>query len=324
MKHLNLFTKYFTALMVCASLLLAATSSMQVQAQCRRKFVQVSIGYHHALAVAEDGTLWAWGRNEEGQVGNGTTTWQKRPVQIGTDQDWKQVRAGTRHSMALKTNGTLWAWGGNSAGQLGLGHTTNQTAPVQVGTDTDWDWSRLCTTSGGHALGSFGIKTNGSLWFWGRDALPTERPSYGRNWKEITPTGENYAVAIKTDGTLWSWDNYSSDPSGQVGTDRDWKTVAGKDRFSLAIKEDGTLWSWGDNMYGRLGNGVIGGRQDLPTQVGTDRDWKMVATSYFSSVALKDDGSLWTWGRGRDGMLGDGTWVDRAVPIRVGGGGIKA
>ncbi len=309
---------------LCAGLLLVATGSMQVQAQCRNKFVQVSIGHHHALAVAEDGTLWAWGYNEQGQVGNGATTHQTRPVQIGTDQDWKQVRAGGYHSMAVKTNGTLWAWGSNEDGQLGLGHTTSQNRPVQVGTDTDWDWSRLCASGGGNSLG---IKTNGSLWFWGRSArtsVPTERSSYGRNWKEITPTALNDVLAIKTDGTLWGWGNNSSDPPKQVGTDRDWKTVAARSGFSLAIKEDGTLWSWGDNRYGQLGNGVIGGEQSLPTQVGTDRDWKMVATSYFSSVALKDDGSLWTWGRGRDGVLGDGTWVDRAVPIRVGGGGIKA
>ncbi len=311
-------------LFLCAGLLLAAAGSMQVQAQCRNKFVQVSIGYSHVLAVAEDGTLWAWGYNQQGQVGNGTTTRQTRPVQIGTDHDWKQVRAGKRHSMAVKTNGTLWAWGKNDLGQLGLGHTTDQTTPVQVGTDTDWDWYRLCAAEGGN---SFGVKTNGSLWFWGHNAasgvtvVPAERPSYGRNWKEIATT-ESGTLGIKTDGSLWTWLPGGDYLPRQVGTDRDWKAAATNGGSSLAIKEDGTLWSWGGNQYGELGNGRIDHDHRLiATQVGTDRDWKMVASVYYNSFALKDDGSLWTWGRGNDrtNILGDGTRVNRAVPIRVGG-----
>ncbi len=208
--------------------------------------------------------------------------------QVGTDRDWKQAVAGNGHSLALKTNGTLWAWGDNRNGQLGLGHTTSQDRPVQVGTDTDWD--RLVLGLGNQARSfSMAIKTNGSLWFWGNDAVyesglseeppyniphvqnrlsPIEAGTQARDWKVVS-VGYDHIVALKTNGTLWGWGYVPGVGHGatgsqvlvnakyysvvkapfQLGTATDWKTVAAGGDFNLALKNDGTLWSWGSDNY---------------------------------------------------------------------------
>ncbi len=335
--------KHFVYCMVCGSLLLAASSIVQAQAGYRR-FVQVSVGNTHRLAIADDGTLWSWGKNDKGQLGDGTAESHEIPAQVGTDADWKRVRAGYNSSLAVKTNGTLWAWGYNGYGALGIGNTTNQSRPVQVGADTDWE---IPGSSLGYAQSSsFAAKTDGSLWFWGNDKYyqsglseephqdlrlrPIEAGTQARDWKTVS-MGLYHTVAVKTDGTLWGWGKNDKEeqvgheaPQGMIkvprrlGTGTDWKTVAAGGNFNLALKNDGTLWSWGHNGYSQLGNGG-GSNQPVAIQVGTDRDWKMVAAGYYTGYALKNDGSLWVWGNGEKGTFGDGTQTkSRAIPARVG------
>ena len=122
---------------------------------------QVSAGGGHTVAVKTDGTLWAWGNNSNGQLGDGDTTDQwSSPVQVGTDTHWASVAAGFDHTVAVKTDGTLWAWGSNSNGQLGDG-ATDQWSPVQVGTDTHW-----ASVAAGNAS-TVAVKIDGTLWAWG-------------------------------------------------------------------------------------------------------------------------------------------------------------
>lgn len=140
------------------------------------KFASISAGGDHALAILNDGSLWAWGANGFGQVGNGTLVDSFAAVQIGTDKNWESVSAGGGHndvgddqttngghSLAIKTDGTLWAWGSNAYGQLGTGTTDDATSPTQVGTDRDWK-----RVSAGK-LHSFAWKADGSLWMWGNN-----------------------------------------------------------------------------------------------------------------------------------------------------------
>jgi len=284
---------------------------------------QTSAGVFHTLAIKTDGTLWAWGRNNRGQLGLDDTKNRYLPTQVGTDTDWERVTAGSLYTLTIKTDGTLWAWGRNNRGQLGLDDTEDRYLPTQVGTDTDWE---LVDVGSDYILG---IKKDGTLWAWGRNDhgqlglgdtedryLPTQVGT-GTNWRMVT-AGSFHSLSIKTDGTLWAWGHNGWNQLGlgdaeyrylptQVGTDTDWERVtAGRD-YTLAIKTDGTLWAWGDNYHGQLGLGDTEDRY-LPTQVSTDTDWELVVTG---SLSIKTDGTLWAWGG-----LGDAEY--RYLPTQVG------
>ena len=122
---------------------------------------QADGGYYHTLLVKSDGTLWAWGGNTAGQLGDGTTDSRNSPIQIGDDNKWVAVSAGLYHSLGLKSDGTLWVWGGNIAGQLGDGTTDSRNSPVQIGDDNKW----VAVSAG--LYHSLGLKSDGTLWAWG-------------------------------------------------------------------------------------------------------------------------------------------------------------
>ncbi|PSJ77255.1 hypothetical protein C7N43_09415 [Sphingobacteriales bacterium UPWRP_1] len=293
---------------------------------------KVSAGYYHTLGIKADGTLWGWGYEYYGSIGNSGDDDSNVPLQVGTDTDWADVSAGAYHSLGVKTDGTLWAWGNNGAGQLGIGNTTNQNIPVQVGAATDWAY-----VEAGDGR-SFGIKTDGSLWAWGANggvpgpgsnpaALTPVQIGTETNWASVsTFTYLGHALAIKTDGTLWAWgynnsgqlgtgNNNNSNVPVQVGTDTDWQKADAGYRASLAIKTDGTLWAWGENGDGQLGNGST---SDSNIPVLISNGWACVAAGYEYSLGVKTDGTLWGWGYNGDGNLGNGTEDDSNVPVQSG------
>lgn len=124
---------------------------------------RIAAGGHHSVALMPDGTLWTWGANWTGQLGNGTTEHSYQPKLIGSDNNWVEVSAGVDHTLALKSDGTLWAWGSNEYGELGIGDQSveMQKTPVQVGTDSDW----MAISSFGHH--NIAQKQDGSIWTWG-------------------------------------------------------------------------------------------------------------------------------------------------------------
>ncbi|MDN3692356.1 T9SS type A sorting domain-containing protein [Chryseobacterium tructae] len=294
----------------------------------------VSTGMYHSVGLKTDGSLWAWGYNYDGQLGDGTTISKNIPIRIGTDNNWLKIAAGSLHSLGLKTDGTLWSWGYNSNGELGDGTTTNKMTPAQIGTDTDWV---------SIAAGDFytvALKSNGTLWAWGLNAhgqlgdgtnigktVPVQIGT-ANNWKTITPASR-HTLAIKTDGTLWTWgynvygqlgDGSTSNKNTptQIGTGTNWENVAGGFHHSIGLKTDGTLWAWGDNSSGQLGDGTQTGKL-IPTQIGTATDWKSISADKFSSSGgIKTNGTFWGWGNNRNGQLGDGTNDDRFVPTQIG------
>lgn len=276
----------------------------------------------HSVGIKTDGTLWAWGSNTAGQLGDGTTYVRSVPVQIGTSANWKNVYVGSRHTLAIKTDGTLWAWGDNKYGQLGDGTLISKTAPIQIGTATDWQ-----SLSGG-AEHSVGIKTDGTLWTWGRNGygqlgdgttnantIPTQVGT-ATNWKSIRAA--NYqTLAIKTDGTLWGWGINTSGQLGdgtsvskniptQIGTATNWKSIDTGAQHSVGLRTDGTLWAWGYNSWGQLGDGTTISK-NIPTQTGTATNWQTIAAGNGFTYATKADGTLWAWGSNSFGQLGNGT-----------------
>ena len=294
----------------------------------------VAAGSQHSVAIHPDGTLWAWGDNGNGQVGDSTTTRRSAPVQVGADRNWALVTTGWDHTLAVKTDGTLWAWGEDVFGQLGDGTTnTERLAPVQVGTDKNW---ALIAADERH---SFAIKTDGTLWAWGSngnfqlgDGTATDRSTpvqigTDTHWAAVA-AGDSHSLAIKTDGTLWAWGNNQFGQLGfpptvvqtapvQIGTDRNWTSVAAGGAHSMAIKTDGTLWAWGANEGGQLGDGTTTGRSS-PVQVGTDRNWAFVSAGYSHTTAVKTDATLWAWGWNSFGQLGVGDWQNKKAPTQVG------
>ena len=294
---------------------------------------QISSGFANSHHLKANGTLWAWGRNDFGQLGDGTNVPKNLPIQMNSDTDWTNIATGYYHTLAIKENNTLWAWGLNDYGQLGDGTYDNQTAPVQIGTDTDW----TSITAGERY--TLAIKTNGTLWAWGGnhygqlgdstndDKNAPVQVDNDTDWTTIA-AGEFHSLAIKTDNTLWAWgrnfvgqlgDGTNEDKNApiQVDNDTDWTTIAAGGYFSLAIKTDNTLWAWGRNTRGELGDGT-NDNKNSPVQIGTDSDWATIAAGRYHSLAIKSDGTLWAWGKNDYGQLGDGTNVEKNAPVLIG------
>ena len=296
---------------------------------------QIVAGNNHSLAIAQNGTLWAWGNNNLGQLGLGDLTNRTVPTQVGTASNWAFVSAKRLFSMAITTSGTLWAWGYNNDNQLGLNDEINRNIPTQVGTATDW---KMVATTEQFCIG---IKTNGSLWSWGESvfgalgqgntyqlAVPTQIGT-STQWKTVS-LGSNHAFAITTAGTLWAWgyDNqsytlglginydYIKTPV-QVGTASNWDTVATLSSHTLAITTSGTLWAWGNNSNGQLGNPSVS-NVNIPLQVGTETHWSSIATGSNFSIATTTSGTLWAWGDNYFGQLGLGDTNRRIQPTQVG------
>lgn len=289
---------------------------------------QVSAGYDHTLAVKYDGSLWAWGGNDEGQLGLGYIFSDKLvPTQVGDETDWDHVSAGRYYSMAVKTDRTLWTWGNNNYGKLGLGQNVyGQLVPTKVGSETNWE-----DISAGY-YHSMAVKTDGTLWTWGRnDFWQLGRVVSGgsswsgvpamvgndTNWSKVS-AGNYHSTAIKTNGTLWTWgrNNFMQLGLGnitdtkpvptRVGNAEDWKKVSAGSWHTLAIKTGGTLWAWGANQYGQLGRGYAGGNPSgVPTMVaGNLTTWNNVDAGGWHTLATKTDGTLWSWGYNGSGELG--------------------
>ena len=317
-------------LILLCSILLINTC---IKAQC---WDTLSSGNAHSLGIKTDGTLWAWGNNNDGALGDGTLIEKHIPMQIGTSSNWKQISSGANYNLAVKIDGTLWAWGDNLYGQLGDGTTVDKLIPIQIGTATNW--KQISTAEGG--AHSMAIKTDGSLWAWGWNGfgqlgdgttinknVPTQIGT-DTNWK-IVLAGSTYNLAIKTDGTLWTWGDNTYGQLGdgtttnknlptQLGVATNWKQIAtGGDYHNLAIKTNGSLWGWGQNIHGQLGDGTTINKL-IPTQIGADTDWEYTATGRFQGFAIKTSGTLWSWGWNDAGQLGDGTLVDKSSPNQIG------
>ena len=311
----------------------STTTRNPVFIELNENWSELSLGADHGMAIKTNGTLWGWGVNSAGQIGDNTVTTRSSPTQIGTLTGWSKVSAGASHSMAIYTDGTLWAWGLGTSGQLGY----NPITPSRL-TSTN-DWSEI---SGGTSH-TMGVKTDGTLWTWGVNgngqlgqnnvtarSSPTQVGTL-TNWSKVSATtGASSGFAIKTDGTIWGWGLNSSGQLGdgttvnrsspvQIGTLTNWSSIS--TIFSdhvMAIKTDGTLWGWGNNASGRIGDGTTVGRSS-PVQIGTLTNWSKVSAGIGHTTAIKGDGTLWSWGTADSGVLGDNTISpSKLSPIQIG------
>jgi alpha-tubulin suppressor-like RCC1 family protein len=299
---------------------------------------QVNSGGYHTVAIKTDGTLWTWGNNISGQIGDNTTTFRSTPVTtFSGGNNWKSIAGGQFHTVAIKTDGTLWTWGRSNSGQLGNNDSfTDSVTPVTTFAGGN-NWRQIeCGWS--HTMA---IKTDGTLWTWGRNAegqlgdnTTTQRNTPvttflgGGDWKSIAG-GQIFTASIKTDGTLWTWgDNLSGqlgDNSGASSKNTpvttflgggDWKSVATGGTHITAIKTDGTLWTWGSNASGQLGDNTTTQRNTPVTTFSGGTNWKQVDADGGNTTTVKTDGTLWTWGRNTEGQVGDNTnGTNRITPV---------
>jgi len=297
----------------------------------------VSAGRNNTTAVKSDGTMWSWGDNTAGNLGIGTqglAASRSSPVQVGVLTDWLIPAAGGYTSWAINTSGKIYGWGANDFGQLGDGTIQERSNPTQIGALTTWS-----KVAAGQSRNVSAIKTDGTMWSWGRDLYGATGTQQGGNvnspvqvgalttWADVS-VGFYGAAALKTDGTLWTWGGNSNGRVGdnttvnksspvQVGAETDWAKAIHSVSV-IAVKTTGTLWAWGGNFAGGLGLGDVIPRSS-PVQVGALTNWSTPSSSRGgANLVKKTDGTLWTWGRNSYGQLGDNTVVYKSSPIQVG------
>jgi alpha-tubulin suppressor-like RCC1 family protein len=274
---------------------------------------QVSSAVFYTAAIKTDGTLWTWGRGSYGNLGNATTSLNiSTPVTtFAGGTNWKQVSAGVQYIAAIKTDGTLWTWGNNNTGQLGNATITATSTPVTTfagGTN----WTKVSCGGAGSNSHTTAIKTDGTLWTWGLGtdgrlgngvtagniSTPVTTFTGGTNWKQVS-TGQNHTAAIKTDGTLWTWGLGTSGRLGNNSTNTvstpvttfaggtNWKQVSAGGQQTAAIKTDGTLWTWGAGNFGVLGNATITNTSTPVTTFAGGTNWKQVISSSTHTAAVQ-------------------------------------
>lgn len=304
---------------------------------------QVSIGDLSAAAIKTDGSLWTWGGNWSGMLGNGSTAHTSSPVQTAAGgNNWRQVSVGTNHMIAVKTDDSLWVWGDDGLGVLGTFFQRYQLAPYRT-VDGDDAWTQI---TGGLNV-TAGIKTDGTLWTWGSNgngsvgdgttidrSSPVQTVLAGTNWRAVSATFADRVAAVKTDGTLWMW---GSNPYGQLGNGNvvnasepmqtvaggtDWYSPSCGSSHTAAIKTDGSLWMWGDNSYGQLGTEATISTSSPVQTVAGGTDWRQVSCGFWHTAAIKTDGTLWAWGYNTQGQLCTGDYNHRSSPVQVVGSGV--
>jgi alpha-tubulin suppressor-like RCC1 family protein len=286
----------------------------------------VAAGGGHTCATRRPGSLWCWGLNNKGQLGDGTTDVRTTPVRIGTGSSWAQLSAGWFHTCGIRTNGTAACWGENSAGQLGDGTRTQRVRPTPVPGD---DWASISV--GG--WDTCGIRTDHTLWCWGRNdfgqlgddttapkSVPT-RIGVGQDWAEVS-VGWAHACGVKTTGKLRCWGRGDRgqlgdggfvsrhapvEPAGALAATG---VVAG-DTHSCAFAADGTTWCWGSNDYGQLRDGT-GDASGVP--VLAQGSFSALSAGWLHTCGITLDGPLACWGDNDHGQLGDGTLADTIPP----------
>jgi len=309
-----------------------------------KKLIAVEAGNEYSLAIDEKYGVWAWGENYGGQLGTGTLGSRDTPVNIIRPYLFiTEISCGAGHSLALDEEGDIWAWGYNSEGQLGDGTTTDRDGPVLISGGVRFGGKKIVTVNAG-IQHSFAIDEEGKVWAWGYNdygqlgdgtivqksmpVLISDGVRFGGKKIVTVDAGYNHSLAIDEDGNVWVWGRNNVYQLGDGTTSArntptlisngvrfDGKKIIAVEAgysYSIALDEDGKVWSWGSGSRGKLGDGTTVSK-NTPTLVsdGVRFDGKKIITISVSSagehsLALDEDGGVWAWGNGDNGVLGLG------------------
>jgi alpha-tubulin suppressor-like RCC1 family protein len=278
----------------------SGNKSIPKQVGTDRDWIAVAAGDQHTAALKRDHSLWTWGWNKAGQLGNGNLNDITKPTRVGADNDWVKVAAGQSYTIALKQDGTIWSWGNNNKGELGYRTDTAFPNPVprKIGTDTDW---KDVFTGGFNA----GLKQNGTLWVWGEDvygitgdkAKMIQIP--GSGWQTVS-VGNNQGFALKSGGGWYGW-------GMDVLFDLE---IAGKNYLPPTQPTQIT----GNDLTTAIWKNYVQPTQPIQLTGGA---WNVLIAGYDYSYGVKGDGSLWAWGKNSLGELASGNFTDIKVPANV-------
>jgi alpha-tubulin suppressor-like RCC1 family protein len=293
-------------------------------------------GSSHTLLLHPDGTVWAIGNNNHGQLGNGSSSESHDPVQVDGLYSAMAVAAGGAHSVALQKDGSVWTWGYNGNGQLGNGTRSSSDLPVQVKGLTD-----IVAIAAGQSHVA-ALKKDGTVWAWGSNysgQLGKEGTSISTTPVKVPDlegvaaiaSGAYHVAALKMDGTVWAW---GLNGSGQLGNGTCISShvpslvtglngvvaIASGKHHMVALQSSGTVVAWGSNSASQLGTGSYATESVHPVEVaGLDGVVDLVA-KINHTYALMRDGTVMAWGDSGSGQWGNGFLMNgSATPVQMRG-----
>ncbi len=307
--------------------------------------VFVAGGANSVYALTSDGTVWAWGDDSEGELGDVRSADAQIPRLIADLTAVRRIAAGSFSAYAIRSEGTAWAWGDNGFGQLG---TSSPTADFSLAKQLPRIADVVAVAAG--TSDGYALLGNGTVWAWGADSarqlgggkcatttipprgicLPSNVPHKVQDLSDVVAiaAGGNSGYALRRDGTVWAW---GDDECGELGNGvrrldeavpvrviglSNVDAIAAGACSAYALLRNGTVWAWGNGEYGELGDGEYSTRS-VPVQVKGLSDVEQVAAGGAMAYALERNGSLWAWGDDAYGQLGNDSLFSRDLPVRV-------
>jgi alpha-tubulin suppressor-like RCC1 family protein len=291
-------------------------------------WASVSGGGSHSCGIRHGGKLYCWGRDVEGEVGDGGANENAitTPRRVGTFEDWATVSAGGSHNCGVRRNGKLYCWGWDFYGQIGDGDGTTATpvsAPERIGTFEDW---ATVSAGGQHTCG---VRKNGKLYCWGSDsqgqvgdgdataATAPRRIGTFEDWANAA-AGIAHTCGVRRNGKLYCWgsDNHGQIGDGdapgtatsprRIGIFEDWANAAAGNAHTCGVRSTGKLYCWGSDSSGQVGNGSTTGDVISPQRIGTFEDWANASAAFAHTCGVRTNGKLYCWGNDSNGQVGDG------------------
>ena len=314
--------------------------------------VSIEAGRYQTYYIDSDGNLWGFGRNKEGELADGTTDYQNKPILIDNPnyEKWDIIGAGKLHTCAIDESGFLYCWGWDMYGQLGIGYKTNyaQTSLHEVSNPYDNKWIDV---DGGNTH-TCAIDSTGTLYCWGENnhyqsgqsdnstnyLTPVIVGTVGKVWTAVD-VGYYFSCAKDDQDKLYCWgDNSHGQVPGSSAThypteisnsdNTRWSVFSAGYDHACGIDENGSLWCWGRNNYGQIGNGTGGdGTENYnvnassPVKIinhnNSTLTWESVNTNGHETCAIDENNDMWCWGKGDNGTFGNGTMKDSNYPVKV-------